>query len=373
MKQQVNNLAHAAAESIKINAFVKAQTLIDQLVRIHESLAKAADQAAADYQAAKRGKKAAAKSTAKAAAEIANDTAKVIESLNNTLALAKAAAAADKAAAAKAAAEKQAKAAAAAAAEKTAAKAVTAAAARGLNQFRNSYKGLLRDVANDIHVNGKDSLYLKQITWAVYGGLNTDKVKGEASDQYITRALKNGQALTDNLDITRTLLADYLARPQKMFKLFCDTLPCVEIARDAQTGKVTTAFAKAKVIAYCADKASIQIKEDSDKYSRIIINDSLYYVLNEYADLDLAAALSDKGDKVMSRRRINAEKADQNRYYIQGGNIVTLIPSDRVNFTQLLPALAGVCSAGALQSYDNKAKAAAAKAAAAKAAAKATA
>lgn len=364
MKAQINSLATAAAENIKKCAFNKAQSLINQLVKIGESLQKASDQAAADYKAAKRGKKAAAKATAKAAAEISTDTARVITSLKNTLQLTKAAAAEENAKAAAAAVEKQEKARAEKAAEKTAAKAVTAAAARGLNQYRNSYKGLLRDVANDIYKNGPKSIYLQQITWAVYGGLQTEKIKGEKSADFANRAMKNGAAVTAKIDITKTLLCSYLSAPQKMFKLFCDTLPGVEISRDSKTGKVTTCFAKAKIIAYSAEKATAQIKEDTEKFSRLIINEKLYYVLNEYTDIDFSAELSENGTKVLSRRRINAEKIEQNKFYIQGENIVTLHPSDRINFTQLLPAVASVCSAGSLKAYDEKQKAAAAKAAA---------
>lgn len=364
MKAQIQSLSNAAAENIQKCAFNKAQSIINQLIKIGESLNKAAEQTAADYAAAKKGKKTAAKAAAKAAAEIAADTSRVITSLQNTLQLAKAAAADEKAKAAAVAAENQEKARAEKAAAKTAAKAVTAAAARGLNQYRNSYKGLLRDVANDIYQHGQKSVYLQQITFAVYGGLQTEKIKGEQSADYVIRAMKNGAALTAKIDITKTLLCSYLSAPQKMFKLFCDTLPAVEISRDAKTGKVITAFAKTKVIAYSSEKATTQIKEDTEKYQRLIINENLYYVLADYADIDFESELSENGQKVLSRRRINAEKAEQNKYYIQGENIVTLQPSDRINFTQLLPAVASVCSAGALKAYDAKQKAAAEKAAA---------
>lgn len=363
MKKQIQSLANAAEKSINANALTKAGTLVDQIAKINESLQKDLRMKESESESAPKGKKRAAAAALKAAKEIAAFAAETLSALTGQLETAKATekAAMEKIKAEKA--EKAAKESAARSGEKTANKAVLSATARGLNSYRNSYKGLLRDVANDIHQNGKNSLYLKQITAAVYGGLQTEKIKGEESAAFVARALKNGAAVTANIDITKTLLCSYLCNPQKMFKLFCDTLPCVEIARNGD--RVTCTFAKQKVVAYSAEKATAEIKADTDKYSRCIINENIYYVENDFAaDMDIYAEIDEKtATKVVSRRRINAEKCEQTKLYISGGNIVMLVPSDRVNFTQLLPAIATVCTAGALKSYDEKQKAAAAKAA----------
>lgn len=360
MKKQIQNLANAAQKSINVNALTKAGTLIAQIAKINDFLQKDLHQKEIDQQNAPKGKKRAAAAALKSAKEIATFAAETIADLTQQLIAAKAA---EKAATEKIKAEKAERAAkehAAKATEKTANKTVLSSTARGLNAYRNSYKGLLRDVANDIHQNGKNSLYLKQITAAVYGGLQTEKIKGEESAAFVARALKNGAAVTSNIDITKTLLCSYLCSPQKMFKLFCDTLPCIEIDRNGE--KITCTFAKVRTVAVNAEKATIEIKESED-YEKMIINETCYYVNLKYAEgVDLIEELNDEtATKVLSRRRINAEKVEQNKYYVQGGNIVTLEPSDKVNFTQLLPAIAAVCTAGALKSYDEKQKAAAAK------------
>lgn len=364
MKKQIQSLANAAEKSISANALIKAATLINQVAKINESLQKDLQQKEAEKESAPKGKKRAAAAALKAAKDISVFAAETLADLSAKLESAKAAEkeSAEKVRAEKA--EKASKESAAKSGEKTANKTVLSATARGLNAYRNSYKGLLRDIANDIYQHGKDSLYLKQITAAVYGGLQTEKIKGEESGAFVARALKNGAAVTANIDITKTLLCSYLCSPQKMFKLFCDTLPCVEIARNGE--KVTCTFAKQKVIAYSAEKATADIKADTEKYTRCIINDSVYYVDNAFAaDMDIYAEMDEKtATKVVSRRRINAEKCDQTKLYISGENIVMLVPSDRVNFSQLLPAISTVCTAGALKSYDEKQKAAAAKAAA---------
>ena len=363
MKKQIQNLSSAAQKSINANALTKAGTLISQIAKINDSLQKSLQQKETESESAPKGKKRAATAALKAAKEIAAFAAETLSDLSGKLETAKATekAATEKIKAEKA--EKAAKESAAKSGEKTANKAVLSATARGLNAYRNSYKGLLRDVSNDIHQNGKDSLYLKQITLAVYGGLQTEKIKGEESAAFVARSLKNGAAVTANIDITKTLLCSYLCNPQKMFKLFCDTLPSVEIDRNGE--KVTCTFAKVRTVAVNAEKATIEIKESED-YEKMIINEICYYVNQKYAEgIDLISELNDKtAAKVLSRRRINGEKVEQNKYYIQSGNIVTLEPSDRVNFTQLLPAIATVCTAGALKSYDEKQKAAAAKVAA---------
>ena len=363
MKKQIQSLANAAQKSINANALTKAETLINQVAKINESLQKDLQLKESESEKAPKGKKRAAAAALKAAKEIAAFSAETLSAITGQLETAKAAekSAMEKIKSEKA--EKASKESAEKSGEKTANKTVLSATARGLNAYRNSYKGLLRDISNDIHQNGKDSLYLKQITAAVYGGLQTEKIEGEESAAFVARALKNGASVTANIDITKTLLCSYLCSPQKMFKLFCDTLPSVEIARDGE--KVTCTFAKQKVIAYSSEKATAEIKADTEKYTRCIINESIYYVDNLFAaDMDIFAEMDEKtATKVVSRRRINAEKCEQSKLFISGGNIVTLVPSDRVNFTQLLPAISTVCTAGALKSYDEKQKAAAAKAA----------
>ncbi|MGN0089577.1 MAG: hypothetical protein ACI36Z_01290 [Alloprevotella sp.] len=370
MKKQIEALAMQARENMKKNALNKANTILAQIDKTVGTLKAAAEAAAEAASSAKRGKIRAAKSAAAEAAEMYTFAADVLTGLKTEMQ------AASEAAAREAAAEKEAREAAAAAkreaasAGKTANKTVLSQTARALNNYRNSYKGILRDVANDLHVNGVNSPYLKQIVTAVYGGLKTEKNKGEETNAFVARALKNGVAYTANLDITKTLIYQYLCSPQKMFKVFCDTLPCVEISRE--NGKAKCTFARVKTVAYNAEKAGVAIKENEDKFTRTIINETLYYIDNEYMDIDFQAELSEAGTKVLSRRRLCSEKIEQNRFFVQGGNIVTLQASDKVNFAQLLPALASVCTAGALQKHDKAAREAA-EAAAAEAAEKAAA